>query len=223
MSDEDRETGGGLLSEDPPVEEEGAGARPDPILLMWPSRTKMLLNPVLWTSMALVFGISSCFVGGFVAIISKSLFGILLGVALFAVEWILARGVKPAVEALPSWHALQSFAGGKRLVSILVLDALLISASLYIAYLLRFEGQIWPEYRRIFTRFLPLFLVIRLSLHLAFGLHRWSFRLSSLADGARIAAAGLSGSGLFIGLLYLLDVRHTPRSVVVMEAWPRSV
>ena len=70
MSDEDRETGGGLLSEDPPVEEEGAGARPDPILLMWPSRTKMLLNPVLWTSMALVFGISSCFVGGFVAIIS---------------------------------------------------------------------------------------------------------------------------------------------------------
>jgi FlaA1/EpsC-like NDP-sugar epimerase len=140
-----------------------------------------------------------------------------LGVALVAVEWILARGVKPAVEALPRWHALQWFAGGKRLVSILALDALLISASLYIAYLLRFEGQIWPEYRRIFTRFLPLFLVIRLSLHLAFGLHRWSFRLSGVYEALRVVAATLLGTLCFSAVIYFLQTPGPPRSVLAME------
>ena len=87
------------------------------------------------------------------------------------------------------WPAPQWFASGRRLVLILGLDALLISASFYAAYLLRFEGQIPLENEQIFRRFLPLFLVIRLSLHLAFGLHRWSFRLSGFYEAMRVVTA----------------------------------
>ncbi len=115
------------------------------------------------------------------------------------------------------WGAPHWFAGARRLVLILGLDALLITASIYTAYLLRFEGNIWPEYRQIFWRFLPLFLVIRLSLHLALGLHRWSFRLSGLHEALRVVSATLAGTAVFVAVFYFLQTTGPPRSVLVME------
>jgi len=115
------------------------------------------------------------------------------------------------------WRAPQWFAGGRRLVLILALDGLLISASLYAAYLLRFEGQIWPEYQQIFRRFLPLFLAIRLALHLAFGLHRWSFRLSGFYEALRVVTATLAGTACFVAAFYFLQTTGPPRSVLAME------
>jgi FlaA1/EpsC-like NDP-sugar epimerase len=115
------------------------------------------------------------------------------------------------------WRAPLWFAGAQRLVLILGLDALLITASIYVAYLLRFEGAIWPEYRRIFWRFLPLFLAIRLSLHLASGLHRWSFRLSGLHEALRVVGATLAGTAVFVTVFYFMQTPGPPRSVLVME------
>jgi FlaA1/EpsC-like NDP-sugar epimerase len=115
------------------------------------------------------------------------------------------------------WRAPRWFGGLRRLVLILGFDALLITASIYTAYLLRFEGDIWPEYRQIFWRFLPLFLVIRLSLHLAFGLHRWSFRFSGLHEALRVVSATLAGTAVFVAVFYFLQTTGPPRSVLVME------
>ena len=114
-------------------------------------------------------------------------------------------------------RALRWFAGGRRLALILALDGLLISASLYAAYLLRFEGQIWPEYQQIFRRFLPLFLAIRLALHLAFGLHRWSFQLSGFYEALRVVTATLVGTACFVAAFYFLQTTGPPRSVLAME------
>ena len=115
------------------------------------------------------------------------------------------------------WRVPVWFGGARRLVLILGLDALLITASIYTAYLLRFEGAIWPEYRQIFWRFLPLFVVIRLSLHLAFGLHRWSFRLSGLHEALRVVIATLAGTAVFVTVFYFLQTPGPPRSVLAME------
>ena len=115
------------------------------------------------------------------------------------------------------WRALRWFGGARRLVLILGFDALLITASIYTAYLLRFEGAIWPEYRQIFWRFLPLVLVIRLALHLAFGLHRWSFRFSGLHEALRVVGATLAGTAVFALVFYFLQTPGPPRSVLVME------
>jgi FlaA1/EpsC-like NDP-sugar epimerase len=115
------------------------------------------------------------------------------------------------------WRAPRWFGGARRLVLILGFDALLITASIYTAYLLRFEGDIWPEYRLIFWRFLPLFLVIRLTLHLAFGLHRWSFRFSGLQEALRVVSATLAGTAVFVAVFYFLQTPGPPRSVLVME------
>ena len=116
------------------------------------------------------------------------------------------------------WRAPAWFAGAQRLVLILGFDALLILASLYVAYLLRFDGgPIPPEHRAILARFLPLFLAIRLSLHLAIGLHRWSFRLSGLFEALRVVSATALGTAAFVAVFYFLQTPGPPRSVLVME------
>jgi FlaA1/EpsC-like NDP-sugar epimerase len=112
----------------------------------------------------------------------------------------------------PPW-----FAGARRLVLILGFDALLILTSLYIAYLLRFDGRVPQEHRDILWRFLPVFLALRLSLHLVFGLHRWSFRLSGLHEALRVVGATLSGTAVFVAVFYFLQQPGPPRSVLVME------
>jgi FlaA1/EpsC-like NDP-sugar epimerase len=115
------------------------------------------------------------------------------------------------------WRAPDWFAGLKRLLLILALDAAIVVSSFYAAYLLRFDGQIPPEYQAIFRRFLPLFLAIRLSLHLGFGLHRWSFRFSGFYEALRVVAATLVGTAAFVAVFYFLQTPGPPRSVLAME------
>jgi FlaA1/EpsC-like NDP-sugar epimerase len=116
------------------------------------------------------------------------------------------------------WRAPAWFGGARRLVLILGFDALLILLSLYTAYLLRFDGgPIPPEHREILARFLPVFLALRLGLHLVFGLHRWSFRLSGLHEALRVVSATLAGTAVFVAVFYFLQTPGPPRSVLVME------
>ncbi len=140
-----------------------------------------------------------------------------LGLALFAVEWSLARSASPAPKAALRWPALRAIAGGRRLVFILGLDALLILCSFYAASLLRFDGHIPEEHQQILRRFLPLFLAIRLSLHLGFGLHRWSFRLSGFYEAVRVVVATAVGTVAFVAVFYFLQTPGPPRSVLAME------
>jgi len=116
------------------------------------------------------------------------------------------------------WRAPAWFAGARRLVLILGFDAVLILVSLYGAYWLRFDSPVPPpEHQAILGRFLPVFLFLRLSLHLVFGLHRWSFRLSGLHEALRVVSATLAGTVLFVAMFYFLQTPGPPRSVLVME------
>jgi FlaA1/EpsC-like NDP-sugar epimerase len=112
----------------------------------------------------------------------------------------------------PEW-----FGGLKRLLLILALDALIVVGSFYVAYLLRFDGSIPAEYQAIFRRFLPAFVAIRLSLHLGFGLHRWSFRFSGFYEALRVVAATATGTAMFVAVIYFLQTPGPPRSVLAME------
>src|SRR6185295_8164739 len=81
---------------------------------------------------------------------------------------------------------LRRMGGWRRYALILAGDSLAIAAALYLAFLLRFEGRIPPDRWAQLLRCLPILLAIRLTLHVAFGIHRWSFRLSGLQEGVRI-------------------------------------
>ena len=104
-----------------------------------------------------------------------------------------------------------------RQLLVLLLDGLIAVVSLWLAMLLRFEGEIAEPYLSQLPTFAQLLVASRLLVSLAFRLHRWSFRFSGLTDGARVALAGLSGTGLFMIELYLGALPGPPRSVVVLE------
>ena len=118
---------------------------------------------------------------------------------------------------------LRRIGGPPRYALILAYDAAAIAASLFLAFLVRFEGHIPDERMGQFFRCLPVLLAIRLALHLGFGLHRWSFRLSGLHEGLRVVYATLMGTALFATSFYFVqraaeDVSlGPPRSVIILE------
>ena len=95
-------------------------------------------------------------------------------------------------------------------------DGLAAAMSLWLAYLLRFEGHPGARADEV-----PLLMAIvsgaRMAATLIVRSHRWSFRFSGLADAARLWVAGLLGTGVFLGLVYFFNAPRPPRSVVVME------
>jgi FlaA1/EpsC-like NDP-sugar epimerase len=99
----------------------------------------------------------------------------------------------------------------------LCLDGLVAAGSLWFATLLRFEGDIPESYLATLPAFALMIASYRVLANMLYRLHRWSFRFSSLADAARIAMAGATGTGLFLATMYLLRDPGPPRSVVVLE------
>lgn len=99
---------------------------------------------------------------------------------------------------------------------LLALDGGAAATSLWVAYLLRFEGNL----ERV-AEGLPMLMAMvagaRVLATVTMRSHRWSFRFSGLADAARLWVAGLLGTGVFLGLVYFLSAPRPPRSVVVME------
>jgi FlaA1/EpsC-like NDP-sugar epimerase len=113
-------------------------------------------------------------------------------------------------------HVLQG-RRGLRHGLIFLLDAISTVLSLYLAFLLRFEGSIPPEWFRKMLLVMPGLVLLRLALNLAFGVHRWSFRMSGLYEALRIALSTLSGSALLVTTFYFLREYGPPRSVVALE------
>jgi len=129
------------------------------------------------------------------------------------------------VETTPERHEPRASRGVPRLlrsaelrqILVLALDGAIAAGCFWLATLLRFEGAIPDTYRITLPWFALILACVRVLVNLAFRLHRWSFRFSGLADGARIAMAGAFGTGLFLAILFLLRNAGPPRSVVVLE------
>ena len=123
----------------------------------------------------------------------------------------------------PAEESLAGLAAWRRFALLLVLDSAAIAFSFVLAHLLRFGGEIPPHWARELIRSLPLLLVIRLVVNVAFGLHRWSFRLSGIHEGLRIVQATATGSMLFTAALYFVqraaeDISlGPPRTAIVIE------
>jgi len=67
-------------------------------LLLWPSRVRILFNPIVWTSVVLGFGIASCFVGILFAILARSFWGLLMGAGGFVVFMVIFIGIGIVVD-----------------------------------------------------------------------------------------------------------------------------
>ena len=102
---------------------------------------------------------------------------------------------------------------------LLLADAAIAVTALWTAYLLRFDQP--SEHLAPLPLIAVALVLSRLLSNLYFRLHRWSFKFSSLRDGARVGISGVIGTLAFVVAAYFglrsfgLDV--PPRGVVVLE------
>jgi FlaA1/EpsC-like NDP-sugar epimerase len=106
----------------------------------------------------------------------------------------------------------------KRLL-VLISDALLISASFYMAYVLRFNTvHLEKYYASQILHSLPLLLAVRLSVFILMGLYRGMWRFVGVRDLIVFVKAVTLSSGLSVGLLFILfRLENYPRSVFIID------
>ena len=100
---------------------------------------------------------------------------------------------------------------------LLVLDGTVAAFGLWMAMLLRFEWKLPAAEAARLPILIAVLVTARLLANVVLRLHKWSFHLSGLVDGARIWLGVWFGTGLFLLALYLMQRSGPPRTVVVME------
>jgi len=104
----------------------------------------------------------------------------------------------------------------KKLI-LIILDLLLIAASYYLAFLIRFEGDIPENYLLTFKTSLSMFIIIRLSMFLYFKLYSGYYRYASINDLNQILKAVTTGSILIVLPAMFFGYGTIPRGVFVIE------
>jgi FlaA1/EpsC-like NDP-sugar epimerase len=105
----------------------------------------------------------------------------------------------------------------KQLLVVLT-DAVLITASLYIAYALRFNTVQLDSHWSQIIHALPIILGVRLTLFVSMGLYRGMWRFVGMRDLVVLIQAVTISSALSVGLLFLFfRLANYPRSVFIID------
>lgn len=100
-------------------------------------------------------------------------------------------------------------------------DAALIVFSLYLAFLVRFDGAIPPRYYYVLTQILPFVLVIKLCVFHVFRIYRFSWTYIGLEELLHTAIATVFASLTLAAVLFMFHTLPAlsgfPRSVIVID------
>ena len=97
-------------------------------------------------------------------------------------------------------------------------DAVLVALSLYLAYLIRFDGSISTEYFNSFVRIVPWVIPIKLAVFVFFGLYKGMWRYTGIYDLENLIKACLVGSGIIVFIIVLkFRFFGFPRSVFIID------
>jgi FlaA1/EpsC-like NDP-sugar epimerase len=105
-----------------------------------------------------------------------------------------------------------------RRLFVLALHLAVIPAGYYLAFALRFDGAVPPEYRHYFWGTVGYLLAIRLGAFGAFGLFHGWWRHVGMSDLVSLVKAVTASSALLVVVLYMTsELAGYPRSVVVLD------
>lgn len=109
-----------------------------------------------------------------------------------------------------------------------LLDIIIITFSLYISLLIRFEFIMSVEYLLLFLDALPLFLVVKLSVFACFRIYNISWRYIGFSDIVNIAKSQVLSMSLLMVLILIplpLSYKFIPEilSNMHIKAFPRSI
>jgi len=112
----------------------------------------------------------------------------------------------------------KSLASRQRRAFTILLHVLLVVASSYLAFLLRFDGNIPASQLRVWAVWVPLLVAVRSSTFRPFGLYHGIWRYVSIWDARNIVAAVASSSLVFYVLVrWAFGVTAYPRSVHILD------
>jgi len=100
----------------------------------------------------------------------------------------------------------------------LLIDAVLIAASLYLSFVLRFSFDVPSRYASLIIQILPIVVIFKVSIFYLFGFHKQIWRHASLAEINRLVK-GVSASSLGIILtLYIVQTNPVlPRLIFIID------
>jgi len=90
-------------------------------------------------------------------------------------------------------------------IILLLLDALFVAVALALAYLIRRDFHIEPEYRSQYLTILPLILLVRLTLFFLFKLYKGMLRYASINELIAIVASSTIGTLIFLIINIILE------------------
>ena len=106
-----------------------------------------------------------------------------------------------------------------RKVIIILHQTVLLAATYYLAFLLRFDFSIPGPMQNVFLQTLPVFLVVKLIAFFYFRLFRGWWRYIGMSDLLDIIKAALSSAVVIFGILYFArGMIGYPRSVFILDA-----
>jgi FlaA1/EpsC-like NDP-sugar epimerase len=118
---------------------------------------------------------------------------------------------------LQSWH--RRFSSFKRLSLAGIIDLALIPTATYLAFWLRFDGDIPREYYLAYLQTMPWLIAIRGFTFLPFGLYGGLWRYTGVWDLSRIVLAVFTSSTLLHAVVYReLGPSAYPRSIVIIDS-----
>ena len=104
-----------------------------------------------------------------------------------------------------------------RYIFLLIIDALLINLSVFVALLLRFDGSIPAENLNAMLHLIPLFTLVGLAFLLALKLYNRVWEYASIGEMFAILRATTFSMGISILIIYLFSLPHLPRSVYILS------
>jgi FlaA1/EpsC-like NDP-sugar epimerase len=105
-----------------------------------------------------------------------------------------------------------------RLMALLMCDAILVAASVYLSYLLRFDFEIRPQYVKTLSYVIPIYIALILIGLYSFKIYKRIWQYASVGDIIAILKGTVIGSVAFFSLHYFLRDFIYPSLVV-----PRSI
>ncbi|MGI5912506.1 MAG: polysaccharide biosynthesis protein [Syntrophomonadaceae bacterium] len=104
-----------------------------------------------------------------------------------------------------------------RLISLIIFDALLVTASVYLALLLRFDGQIQAPFDQSFISLIPWFSIISLVNLYFFRIYHRMWQYASLGELYSIIKAVSTSMLIVVVLIYTVPLATLPRSVYILS------
>ena len=111
-----------------------------------------------------------------------------------------------------------SFIAKNRRLIVTLIHLIQIVLASYLAFVLRFESFLLPDYYKLFLYYLPILILIRIIFYLQAGLYKNFLRYSSINDLIKIIKSATSGSIVFfIVVRFLIGDSSYPISICILD------